>query len=155
VTEELAPRRDATPAYFSASLISISRFKTSLNSSGKPIPFSATVREKYSQTPPFYRRGKENFCTGRNAIQTLETCAEIDLSRHLVIFDGSTAHTHYHRHSGEFLAVVGNSAYCLLAIIEKRIFLNGRPTVSPWDGGKWINPKTAPTADRALAHGRV
>jgi hypothetical protein len=41
----------------------------------------------------------------------------------------------------------------LLAIIEKRLFLTGRP-VSPWDGGKWINPETVATADRALAYGR-
>ena len=43
---------------------------------------------------------------------------------------------------------------CLVAIIEKRSFLNGWPTVSPWDGRECINPEAVATADRALAHGR-
>ncbi len=48
----------------------------------------------------------------------------------------------------------GRQVLDMLAIIEKRGFLNACRPVSPRDRGKWIDPEAVSTADRALAHGR-
>jgi hypothetical protein len=75
------------PLYFSASLISISRFSTSVKSSESWMPRSSALPEKYVDGG-----GHQHPGAGRDVVETASPFAEIDLGRHVVVFDWLIAH---------------------------------------------------------------
>ena len=78
--------------YFSASLISMSRLSTSVNSSDKPTPFCSALAEKYRNTLCSMEVGRKTFVPGGMLCNPPDSLAEVDFLGHLIVVGDAIAH---------------------------------------------------------------
>ena len=78
--------------YFSASLISMSRLSTSVNSSDKSTPFCWALAEKYCHTLCSMEAGRKTFASGGMWCRSPDSLAEVDFLGHLIVVEGGLTH---------------------------------------------------------------
>jgi hypothetical protein len=78
--------------YFSASLISMSRLSTSVNSSDKSTPFCSALAEKYCHTLCSMEAGRKTFAPGGDVVHSPDSLAEVDFPGHRIVVGDAIAH---------------------------------------------------------------